>query len=154
MTICLKSGLKVVPANWSHHICIMKKLLTLTAILALFLSACGNNDSQTTTTTADSVVKHDIVEEDASYSIDSLTANSFIAYDKAKTGPLPVVLVIPEWWGLNDYAKMRARKLAELGYFAMAVDMYGKRKVADNPDEAGKLAGAFYSDSSLVKRRL
>src|SRR5438105_3347404 len=132
----------------------MKKLLSLTAILAFFLSACGSNNSQTTAMNADSTAKHNIAEEDASYTTDSVTANSFVAYDKAKKGPLPVVLLIPEWWGLNDYVKMRAHKLAELGYFAMAVDMYGNRHVADNPDEAGKLAGAFYGDSALVKRRL
>jgi dienelactone hydrolase len=134
----------------------MKKLLGLTTILAIFLSACGNNGNERNTTTikSDTTAKQNIVEEDASYSIDSTTANSFVAYDKAKTGPLPVVLVIPEWWGLNDYPKMRARELAKLGYFAMAVDMYGNRKVAANPDEAGKLAGAFYTDPNKVKATL
>jgi dienelactone hydrolase len=133
----------------------MKKLLSLTAILAIFLTACGNStNTKSTTMNSDSTAKPELVEEDASYAIDSMKANSFVAYDKAKKGPLPVVLIIPEWWGLNDYAKMRAREVARLGYFAMAVDMYGDRKVADNPDEAGKLAGAFYGDSALVKRRL
>jgi dienelactone hydrolase len=40
---------------------------------------------------------------------------------------------VPEWWGLVDYPKMRARKLAELGYIAMAIDMYGNGKVAEIP---------------------
>ena len=53
-------------------------------------------------------------------------------------------MVIPEWWGLNDYAKNRAKQLAELGYFAMAVDFYGEGKVVDNPEEAGQLAQPFY----------
>jgi dienelactone hydrolase len=133
----------------------MKKLLGITAILAFFLSACGSNsNTQSNSMTADSAAKQNITEEDVSYAVDSTTASSFVAYDKAKQGPLPVVLVIPEWWGLTDYPKMRARELAKLGYFAMAVDMYGQRKVADGPDEAGKLAGAFYGDSALVRRRL
>ena len=133
----------------------MKKLLSLTAILGIFLSACSShNNNQSATMNADTVAKKNIVEEDATYSADSVTANSFIAYDKAKEGRLPVVFVIPEWWGLNDYAKRRAHELAELGYFAMAVDMYGNRRIADNPDAAGKLAGAFYADSNLVKSRL
>ena len=41
-------------------------------------------------------------------------------------GRRPGVLVVHEWTGLGDYAKMRARKLAEMGYVAFAVDMYGK----------------------------
>lgn len=132
----------------------MKKLLSLTAILAVFLTACGSNTNTQSTTMSDSTAKPEIVEEDASYKADSVTANSFVAYDKSKKGPLPVVLVIHEWWGLNDYVKMRARELAKLGYFAMAVDMYGNRKIGDNPEEAGKLAGTFYADSALVKSRL
>jgi dienelactone hydrolase len=133
----------------------MKKLLSLTAILAVFLTACGSNtNNQSTTMTSDSTAKPEIVEEDASYKADSTTANSFVAYDKSKKGPLPIVFVIHEWWGLNDYAKMRTRELAKLGYFAMAVDMYGNRKPGDNPEEAGKLAGPFYADPALVKSRL
>jgi dienelactone hydrolase len=63
------------------------------------------------------------------------------------------VLVVHEWWGLNGYPKMRARKLAELGYVAMAVDMYGNGKTADNPDDAGKMAGPFYQDPQMAKSR-
>ena len=61
-----------------------------------------------------------------------------LAWDDAATGKRPGVLVVHEWWGLNDYAKDRARQLAELGYVAFAVDMYGKGQVTTHPDEAGK----------------
>jgi len=54
---------------------------------------------------------------------------------------------------LNDYAKSRARQLAELGYIAMAVDMYGNGKTADNPDMAGKMAMPFYQDPAMAKSR-
>jgi dienelactone hydrolase len=63
------------------------------------------------------------------------------------------VLVIHEWWGLNDYPKMRARELAKLGYIAMAIDLYGNGKQADNPDSAGKYASAFYSEPQMAKTR-
>ena len=53
--------------------------------------------------------------------------------------------------GLNDYAKMRARELAKLGYIAMAVDMYGNGKRGDNPDAAGKLATPFYKNPQMAK---
>jgi dienelactone hydrolase len=58
-------------------------------------------------------------------------------WDDALEGKRPGVLVVHEWWGLNDYARDRARQLAELGYVAFAVDMYGVGKVTEHPDEAG-----------------
>jgi dienelactone hydrolase len=45
--------------------------------------------------------------------------------------------VVHEWWGQNEYARKRARMLAEMGYTALAVDMYGEGKQAMHPDEAG-----------------
>ena len=69
-----------------------------------------------------------------------------------KEQDLPL-LVIHEWWGFNDYAKRRARQLAELGYIAMAMDMYGNGKTADNPDSAGKLAMPFYQNPQMMKAR-
>jgi dienelactone hydrolase len=62
-------------------------------------------------------------------------------------------LVLPEWWGYTDYVKRRARQLAELGYLAIAVDMYGDGKVAADPTEAKKLSGPFYGDPLMAKRR-
>jgi dienelactone hydrolase len=83
--------------------------------------------------------------------IDSLKMDGYVVYDENKEGKRPAVLVIHEWWGLNDYAKMRARELAKLGYMAMAVDMYGNGKRGDNPNDAGKLATPFYQNPQLAK---
>ncbi len=63
------------------------------------------------------------------------------------------MLVVPEWWGNNDYPRKRADMLAELGYVAFAVDMYGDGKVADNPADAGKLAGQVMSSMNGMKSR-
>lgn len=60
-----------------------------------------------------------------------------LAWDDAATGKRPGVLVVHEWWGLNDYAKSRAEKLAAEGYVAFALDMYGDGKVTDHPEQAG-----------------
>ena len=60
-----------------------------------------------------------------------------LTWDDARPGRQPGVLVVHEWWGLNDYARDRARQLAELGYVAFAVDMYGKGQVTTHPDQAG-----------------
>jgi len=57
-------------------------------------------------------------------------------WDDAVEGSRPGVLVIHEWWGLNDYAKKRAHMLAELGYVAFAADMYGDGQITDKPDQA------------------
>ncbi len=50
-----------------------------------------------------------------------------LAWDDAIQGPRPGVLVIHEWWGLNDHAKGRAMQLAKEGYVAFALDMYGDK---------------------------
>lgn len=60
----------------------------------------------------------------------------YLAYDDSIKGKRPGVLVVHEWWGLSDYEKRRARMLAELGYVAFVVDMYGSGKLTDKPDQA------------------
>jgi dienelactone hydrolase len=95
-----------------------------------------------------------IKEEAVTYTADGKSFTSFVAYDESKSDKRPAVLVVPEWWGLNDYAKSRARQLASLGYIAMAVDMFGDGKTAANPGEAQELTKPFYSDPNLAKSRL
>ena len=82
------------------------------------------------------------------------SGNSFKSFAAFKTGGtnLPVVLVVPEWWGVNDYTKSRVKQLAELGYFAMAVDMYGEGKSVQTPDSAGALATPFYKDAAMAQK--
>jgi len=123
---------------------------------AVLFSSCNNegkkNEGEKAGTTAAS--KEPILKEDnVTYTGDNVTMNGYVVYDENKEGTRPAVLVIHEWWGLNDYAKRRARQLADLGYIAMAVDMYGDGKTADNPDSAGKLATPFYKDPQMMKRR-
>jgi dienelactone hydrolase len=64
----------------------------------------------------------------------------FLAWDDSIEGKRPGILVVHEWWGLNDYARSRAEQLAALGYVALAVDMYGKGKVTTHPEQAGEWA--------------
>lgn len=85
-----------------------------------------------------------LTTEELSYDIDGKTHKSFVAYEGDADQVRPVVMVLPEWWGLTEYAKDRAKQLAELGYFALAVDYYGEGKTVDNPEEAAKLSGDFY----------
>jgi dienelactone hydrolase len=118
-------------------------------IAAASFAACNNEPKQATAETKSPSYK----EENITYTGDSVTMNGYIVYDENKEGARPAVLVIPEWWGLNDYAKSRAKQLAELGYIAMAIDMYGNGKQADNPDSAGKYATPFYQHPQMAKAR-
>jgi len=77
----------------------------------------------------------------------------YLAYDDANTQKRPGVLVVHEWKGLNEYAKRRARQLAELGYIAFAADMYGNGIVAKDHEEAAKLSGVYRSDRQLMRQR-
>jgi dienelactone hydrolase len=79
---------------------------------------------------------------------------SFVAYDESKTDKRPIVLVVPEWWGVTDFTKSKAKQLAQDGYFALVVDMYGNGKTADNPDAAMGYAGGFYKNPQLATSRL
>jgi dienelactone hydrolase len=95
-----------------------------------------------------------IKEEKVTYTVGGTVFKGVVYYDETQKGKRPAVLVVPEWWGINDYPLMRAKKLAELGYIAMAVDMYGEGKIAANPTEAQALTKPFYSDPQLSKTRL
>jgi len=74
------------------------------------------------------------------YEADGAKLKGVLAYDDAAKAKQPGVLVFHEWWGLNDYAKMRAKQLAELGYVAFAADMYGSGKVTEHPEDARKMS--------------
>jgi dienelactone hydrolase len=77
----------------------------------------------------------------------------YLAYDKAMREPRLAVLVVHEWWGVNDYIKRRVNQLAELGYIAFAADIYGNGFVTKDPQEAGKYAGKFRGDRQLLRDR-
>jgi dienelactone hydrolase len=78
-----------------------------------------------------------VVTKTVSYQHGGQALQGFMAWDDAIAGRRPGVLVVHEWWGLNDYVRDRARQLAELGYVAFAPDMYGVGKVTEHPSQAG-----------------
>lgn len=95
----------------------------------------------------------DVRTEAVSYTVDGTEHRGYIAYDAAVEGERPGVLVVHEWWGLNDYARRRARMLAEAGYTAMALDMYGEGAVADHPEDAGAMAGEVRASMERMRDR-
>ncbi len=74
----------------------------------------------------------------------------YLAYDASVQGKRPGVLVVPEWWGVTEYARSRARMLAGLGYTALVVDMYGQGRQANNPDEAQKLSSEVIKNFNSI----
>ena len=95
----------------------------------------------------------EIKTEEVSYNAGDTTMKGFLAWDNAKKGKRPGVLIVHEWWGLNDYARERAKQIAALGYTALAVDMYGGGKIAEHPRDAGAFASAVMKDPQMAKAR-
>lgn len=94
-----------------------------------------------------------VVGEEIDYQADGTTLKGYLAYDTATKDKRPGVLVVHEWWGHNDYARERARKLAKLGYVALAVDMYGDGKQAAHPEDAQKFSSAIANNMPLGQAR-
>ena len=78
----------------------------------------------------------------------------YLAHDTSLKGRRPGVLVVHDWFGLSDYAKMRADQLAGLGYVAFAADVYGEGKQLSNNQDASAEAGKFYKDRQLFRARV
>lgn len=131
----------------------MKKingLLVVSAALLLLLPACNDNSKQTSVETK---LNMEIKEDTALYQLDSVGMVGYVAWDASSDKKRPVIMVVPEWWGLNDYTKSRVKQLAELGYLAFAVDMYGNGMQANDPKTAGEMAMPFYKDPAMAKAR-
>ena len=87
-----------------------------------------------------------IQTQEIEYSSGGTQLKGYLAYDDSVKGKRPGVLVVHEWWGHNQHARDRARMLAELGYTALAIDMYGDGKFADHPKKAGEFMNAAMTD--------
>jgi dienelactone hydrolase len=87
------------------------------------------------------------------YRHDDTVLEGYLAWDDAIEGPRPGVLVVHEWWGLDDYTRGRAEQLAELGYVAFALDMYGKGVHTQDPQEAARLSGVLAEDRQRGRDR-
>jgi dienelactone hydrolase len=79
-----------------------------------------------------------VVERVINYQHGGTALQGVMAYDDATDDQRPGVLVVHEWWGMNDYIKQRVRQLAELGFVAFALDMYGKGRVTEHPKQASE----------------
>lgn len=92
----------------------------LFVLVALFAASCFAADSKS-----------------VSYKSGDETVQA-ILYTPAGKGPFPALIVIHEWWGLNDWVKDQASKLSDQGYVTLAIDLY-RGKVATTPDMAHEI---------------
>ncbi|MGV3617634.1 MAG: dienelactone hydrolase family protein [Fimbriimonas sp.] len=111
------------------------------ALLALFLA---------TTALASAEIKTQRLE----YRHGDTVLEGYVAWDDAKTGKRPAVMVVHDWNGIDAYEEGRARQLAELGYVGFAADIYGKGVRPKNPQESGAQAGKYRQDLPLFRGRL
>jgi dienelactone hydrolase len=94
-----------------------------------------------------------LIETELEYNSDSTKLKGFLVYNGNLEGKRPGVLVVHEWWGHNEYARKRARMLAELGYTALAIDMFGDGKQANHPEDAGKFAMEIFNNVPEAEAR-
>lgn len=88
------------------------------------------------------------------YFHEGVCLEGFFAWDDAATQALPAVLVSHAWMGRDEFACDKARKLAELGYAAFALDLYGKGVIGSGPEENAKLMQPFMDDRTLLQARI
>ena len=137
----------------------MKTLLysSLLVLFALSLQNCKGKNAQELepkTQSAETVsTVSDIIGSEVTYSDETTEMKGYIAHNSSSTDKRPGILVVHEWWGHNDYSRMRADMLADLGYVALAVDMYGDGKLAAHPEDAGKFAGMVMQNIPEAKLR-
>jgi dienelactone hydrolase len=116
----------------------MKKLFLLIAVCGAMVSAHAK-----------------FVTKPVAYEHEGVKLEGYLAYDETLVSPqkpAPGVLIIPEWWGLNDYPKTRAHQIASLGYVAFVADMYGAGITTTDKDKAQALAGPFYGSPLMASR--
>lgn len=123
----------------------MKYLIIMSFFLFLSFNCTESRD--------EAVENVSLKAEEVNYSANGTNLKGYLVYDENRTDPGPGVIVVHEWWGHNEYARKRAEMLAELGYTAFAIDMFGDGKQAHHPDDAGKFAGEVMKNMNSAKVR-
>lgn len=95
-----------------------------------------------------------LITETTVYHQDKTPLEGFIAFDDKFSGQRPGVLIVHDWMGQSEYTQQRAKQLAELGYVALAVDIYGQGVRPTNPKEAAEQAGKYKADRKLLRERV
>jgi carboxymethylenebutenolidase len=125
-----------------------------TADVVAATAAEHEHDAPTPTPAAQAAPAQPVLEQDLAYG-EGARSNlvGFLAMPADAAEPLPGVIVIHEWWGLNDNIKSMARQLAAEGYVALAVDLYGGQ-IADTPERAQELMTALLNEPDAARSNL
>ena len=118
----------------------MKSLtIAFAATLALFVASAP--------------LKAELQTQMVRYKDGEVALQGYFAWDDTIKGKRPGILVVHEWWGLNDYVRKRANMLAKLGYLAFAVDMYGHDKVTEHANQASEWMQQITSNVDAWQKR-
>lgn len=95
----------------------------------------------------------DVQTREVAYQQNGTALTGLLAWDANITDPRPGVLVVHEWWGHDEHTRNQARRLAETGYVAFALDMYGDGKLAEHPEDAQRFMQEATADPAVVAAR-
>ncbi|MGF1589638.1 MAG: dienelactone hydrolase family protein [Pleurocapsa sp.] len=149
-----------------QHKLILAIIFIITLLLSVQMSwakpqtatvlAAHSHDYPSPSAIAQAEPKVAVATESVEYvTIDGQAINGYYAYPEAATDPLPGILAIHEWWGLNENIEAMARRLAGEGYQVLAVDLYNGQ-VADTPEQASQLVkqvadNPFGAEANITK---
>jgi dienelactone hydrolase len=126
--------------------------LGLLCVMAL-AAACSNEAPEPGTAMTPSGGGPAVETREVTYEQNGTTLQGLLAWDDGVTEPRPGVLVVHEWWGHDEHVRNQARRLAENGYVAFALDMYGDGKVAEHPEDAQRFMEEAMSDPAAMRAR-
>jgi dienelactone hydrolase len=95
----------------------------------------------------------DVNTREVEYRAGETVLQGLIAWDDAVAEKRPGVLVVHEWWGHNEYARSVAKRLAAAGYVGFALDMYGKGRLAEHPQDAQAMVAEVTKDPAVIGAR-
>lgn len=125
-------------------------LLALSGLLgSLFFGSCSSAPAAG----AAPIEAGRIESFEVAYEANGTELTGFLARPSDRSKSAPGVLVVHEWWGHNDYVRTRATQLAELGYVAFALDMYGTGKTASHPADATEFMKEVMGNAELMEAR-
>ncbi|MDD9965968.1 MAG: dienelactone hydrolase family protein [Myxococcales bacterium] len=140
-------------STWSVTLC-------LVCVAGLACAAPGETGAPASGATSggtqvqqDTPASPDVVGQEVAYDVGGVTLKGYLAWDRGRASPRPGVVVVHEWWGHNEYVRTRARMLAELGYTALAIDMYGDGKSTQHPEEAKSFMQEATKDLDVARAR-
>lgn len=127
--------------------------LSLLALAACDQASQSSRSAETPESPAVAESQSELRGEEITYHAGDVELKGYLVYDAKAEEPRPGVLVVHEWWGQNDYARNRAYMLAQQGYTALALDMYGEGKVAEHPADAEKFMSEVATNMDLMQAR-